>query len=643
MWLRFAPRMLPMPNYVYSAPLYHLKLNMKNWILTSLAIVLTSLASAQSYSVNGDATDIGDNCYVLTPPLNFQGGSIWYNDQIDLNNPFDIQFTAYFDDNDAGADGMVFVFQQVSNTVVGVNGGDIGFGGFQPSLGIEFDIYQNGNRGDPAFDHIAIISEGSVDHNSGSNLAGPVQASATEQNIEDGEDHIVQISWDPETQLLSCRFDCELRVETNTDLINDIFGGDPVVYWGFTGATGGQVAEMRLCLDPFILGLPEVYTACPGDEVQIVFSESNIGTYSWEPAEFLNDATIPNPIATVSDTTTFVLTYTDLCGVTQIDSTRIDVLFLDINLGQDFNLCPGNSLEIALPEEYDYVWSNGFEGNPITIDEAGTYYVDATLGNCFGSDTVVVGLGTDVIGVIFELEPTICGDSNGSLSITDVQGTGGPYIFDIGGETQTDSLFDNLDSGLYTFTATSPDGCIFTESFSIESVLLAEAGFSVDPSSGLAPLIVDITDLSSNRTNLFYLLDGIVVPNTESLTFSEYGTYTLSQFVWNNSTLCSDTFSLQIIVFPLIDLMIPNVVSPNGDGKNDLFSVRLQGISFLDVKIYNRWGRIVHEASVSVGDEEFIDLWDPSDVSFGVYHYVIQSIGVDSKGFFEEGTITVLQ
>jgi gliding motility-associated-like protein len=133
------------------------------------------------------------------------------------------------------------------------------------------------------------------------------------------------------------------------------------------------------------------------------------------------------------------------------------------------------------------------------------------------------------------------------------------------------------------------------------------------------------------------------VPNTESLTFAEYGTYTLSQFVWNNSTLCSDTFSLQIIVFPLIDLMIPNVVSPNGDGKNDLFSVRLQGISFLDVKIYNRWGTIVHEANVSVDDEEFIDLWDPRDVSFGVYHYVIQSIGVDSKGFFEEGTITVLQ
>lgn len=615
---------------------------MKTAIFTLLAVTFSFLATAQSYNVNGDATDIGDNCYILTPPLNFQSGSIWYNDQIDLNNPFDIQFTANFDDSDLGADGMVFVFQQVSNVVIGTDGEGIGFGGFSPSLGIEFDIYQNGNQGDPTFDHIAIISEGSVNHNSDLNLAGPVQASATDLNIEDGEDHIVQISWNPETQLLSVRFDCELRVETNVDLVNDIFDGDPVVFWGFTGATGGQLAEMRLCLDPYILGLPEVYTACPGDEVEIVFSETEIGTYSWEPAEFLNDATIPNPIATVSDTTTFVLTYTDLCGAVQIDSTRIDVEYLDINLGQDFNLCPGNSQEISVPEEYDYVWSTGFEGNPIIIDGPGTYYVDATLGNCFGSDTVVVGEGTDVIAITFEVEPTICGESNGSLTITDVQGTGGPYIFDIGGETQTELIFDNLESGDYTLTATSPDGCIFSESFTIESVLLAEAGFSADPTSGLAPLMVNLTDLSSNRTNFFYLVDGVVVPNSQTLTFDEYGTYTVTQWVWNNNQVCNDTFSLDIIVMPLIDLLIPNVVTPNGDGRNDLFSVSVEGIANLEVDIYNRWGNLIHEANVTVGDEEFVDLWDPSDVSLGVYYYVIRSVGVDSQGFIKEGSVTVV-
>ncbi len=598
---------------------------------------------AQSYTINGDATDIGENCYIITPADNGQSGSIWYNDQVDLNNPFDIQFTANFDNSDSGADGMVFVFQQVSNTVIGVSGGDIGFGGFSPSLGIEFDIYQNTDRGDPTFDHIAIVSEGSVDHDAPTNLAGPIQASSTNENIEDGEDHIVQISWEPDNQLFSCWFDCNLRLETTIDLINDVFDGDPIVFWGFTGATGGQFAEMHLCLDPYILGLPEVYTTCPGDEVQIVFSETDIGTYSWEPAEFLNDPTIPNPIAIVNDTTTFVLTYTDLCGETQIDSTRIDVEYLDINAGQDFNLCPGNTQDILLPAEYTYLWSNGFEGNPITIDQPGTYYVDATQGNCYGSDTVIVGMGTDVIGITFEVEPTICGESNGSLNITNVEGTGGPYVFDIGGEPQTEMVFNNLTSDNYTLTATSPDGCIFTEDFVIESVLLVQAGFIADPTYGTASLTVNLTDMSSNRTDFFYLIDGIVTPSSESIIFNEYGTYTVTQMAWNNDFACSDTVSVQIIVEPYIEMIIPNIVTPNGDGKNDLFTVTISGMSSINVSIYNRWGNLVHQESSPALGLETVSLWDPSDVSLGVYYFVLEAYGLDRKMRIEQGTIEVLK
>lgn len=616
---------------------------MKYWKLTSILILLCQFAFAQGYNINGDATDIGENCYIITPALNTQSGSIWYTNEIDLNEPFDIQFTANFDDDDGGADGIVFVFQQVSNTVIGTNGEGMGFNGFEPSLGIEFDIYQNGNVGDPSFDHMAILINGNVDHNSDENLAGPIQASLTEANIEDGEDHIVQISWDPVTQIFSSRFDCEPRLEINSDIINDVFNGDPNIFWGFTGATGGSVAEMRLCLDPYILGLPEVYTTCPGDPVQITFSEAEIGTYSWEPAEFLNDATIPNPIAIVTDTTTFVVTYTDLCGATQIDSTTINIEYLNINAGQDFNLCPGLSQDILLPEGYTYTWSNGFEGNPITISEPGTYIVFATLGNCFGSDTVVVEEGTDVIDLSFSVEPTVCGDSNGSLTVTEVIGSGGPYIFDIGGVPQSDTVFSNLNSGFYTLTATSPDGCIFSENFTIESVLLVEAGFAADPVYGVAPLTVNLTDLSSNRTDLFYMLDGTVLPSSSSITFNEYGTYTITQVVWNNDFNCSDTASIQIVVEAFVDLIIPNIITPNGDGKNDTFVLTLSGISSVSVKIYNRWGNVIHEMSETLEDgTETIEIWKPSDVSQGVYYYVLEATNLQSERISAEGNIEVL-
>jgi gliding motility-associated-like protein len=616
---------------------------MKYWKLTPILILLAQLANAQGYNINGDASDIGENCYIITPALSNQSGSIWYNQEIDLNEPFDIQFTANFDGSDAGADGIVFVFQQVSNTVIGADGEGMGFSGFQPSLGIEFDIYQNGNVGDLAVDHMAILQNGSVNHNGADNLAGPIQASVTEGNIEDGEDHIVQISWDPVAQIFSSRFDCEPRLEINSDIINDIFNGDPNVFWGFTGATGASVAEIRLCLDPFILGLPELYTTCPDEPVQIIFSESDLGTYSWEPAEFLNDATIPNPIATVSDTTTFVLTYTDLCGVTQIDSTTVNIEYLEVNAGQDFNLCPGLSQDILLPEGYTYTWSNGFEGNPITISEPGTYIVNATLGNCFGSDTVIVGEGTDVIAVNFTTEPTICGDMNGSLTITEVIGSGGPYTFDIGGAPQTDTIFSNLDSGFYTLTATSPDGCIFTENFTIESILLVEAGFSGDPLSGVAPLVVNLTDMSTNNTDFFYVLDGNVLPNTSSITFNEYGTYTVAQVAWNNSFFCADTAYITVVVDALIELVIPNVVTPNSDGFNDTFVLTISGISNINVMIYNRWGNLIHEKSeTGLADAEVLEIWDPSDVNDGTYYYVIEGTDLQLERVSAQGNIEVM-
>ena len=602
------------------------------------------LIFAQAYTVNGDATDLGNDCYILTPELNNQIGTIWYNEQVNLTEPFDIQFTANFDNNDpAGADGMVFVFQQVSNEVLGLDGGGLGFDGFEPSVGIEFDIWQNGNRSDPTFDHLAILRDGSVDHESPQNLAGPVQASSTSQNIEDSEDHVVRISWNPENQRLVCFFDCELRIETNIDLVNDVFDGDPIVFWGFTGATGGAVAEMVLCLDANILGLPPVYSTCPSDGVELTFSSNGSGEFSWEPAELLDDPFIANPIATVQDTTVFTVTYTDLCGETVTQSTQVNIEVLDINLGQDFNLCPDASQELFLPEQYEYEWSNQNEGNSIVISSPGVYYVDAADGNCIGTDTVEVGLAENVIDLDIDTQNAICGENDGQLIISNIQGTGGPYFFDIGGEAQTDSAFSGLTAGDYILTATSPDECVFTEEFSIGEELLVEAGFTANPITGVAPVEVTITDLSSNRTDVIYFLNDEVIPFLTNFTLAEYGTYELTQLVWNNDPSCRDTAIVTIKLDPFIDIKIPNIITPNSDGFNDDFAVLLQNIDFLEVEIYNRWGKLIHEQNQDVSNLEFASIWSPEDqLSEGVYFYIIRATAVNSQRLVEQGELEVI-
>ncbi|MCC6690469.1 MAG: gliding motility-associated C-terminal domain-containing protein, partial [Bacteroidia bacterium] len=73
-------------------------------------------------------------------------------------------------------------------------------------------------------------------------------------------------------------------------------------------------------------------------------------------------------------------------------------------------------------------------------------------------------------------------------------------------------------------------------------------------------------------------------------------TYTL---VVSNTNNCTDTASITIYVSPRCadekTIFIPNIFSPNGDGKNDVLKLEGTGISNIYFAIYNRWGNLIFE------------------------------------------------
>jgi gliding motility-associated-like protein len=46
-----------------------------------------------------------------------------------------------------------------------------------------------------------------------------------------------------------------------------------------------------------------------------------------------------------------------------------------------------------------------------------------------------------------------------------------------------------------------------------------------------------------------------------------------------------------------ISVEIPNVFTPNNDGKNDVFNIKINGENHYDLKIWNRWGGLVFEST----------------------------------------------
>ncbi|MCZ8222733.1 MAG: hypothetical protein O9324_01905, partial [Microcystis sp. LE19-84.1B] len=100
-----------------------------------------------------------------------QSGSAFLTNRISLENnasfstafQFQISNPQGIADNDGqGADGLVFVVKTVANNTGG-SGGGIGYSGINPSLGIEFDTYNNGSIDDGSGNHVGININGNID------------------------------------------------------------------------------------------------------------------------------------------------------------------------------------------------------------------------------------------------------------------------------------------------------------------------------------------------------------------------------------------------------------------------------------------------------------------------------------------------
>ena len=142
--------------------------------------------------------------------------------------------------DEAGADGIVFIFSPYSG-ITGRPGEGMGFAGLYPSLGIELDTWQNFHLADPQEDHIALLSNGYVDHFS--NLAGPIRI----KNVEDCKLHTLTIQWIEPNSSLQVKLDDEAIFNYQGDILSEIFGERSKIYWGVTAATGQYNNKHEIC------------------------------------------------------------------------------------------------------------------------------------------------------------------------------------------------------------------------------------------------------------------------------------------------------------------------------------------------------------------------------------------------------------
>ncbi len=198
-----------------------------------------------------------------------KGSGVWSKTKVDLSKSFSFCFELFFGCNDSlGADGLVFVLQNDSRglSTLGGLGGNMGFFDVKPSVGIEFDTWQNldgfPNAADTGmkWDHSDIMVNGNI-YPSGRKTPmiaiGKDPLHGMDGNVEDCIQYPFCIDWDVTTHTMTLTQGAMNMnslsqgpfkiLSYSEDFVNTVFGGNSTVYWGFVGSTGGSANEQWVC------------------------------------------------------------------------------------------------------------------------------------------------------------------------------------------------------------------------------------------------------------------------------------------------------------------------------------------------------------------------------------------------------------
>lgn len=122
-----------------------------------------------------------------------------------------------------------------------------------------------------------------------------------------------------------------------------------------------------------------------------------------------------------------------------------------------------------------------------------------------------------------------------------------------------------------------------------------------------------------NIVSTRYFIDDVLVKNIDCLTDP------------NDTTLCLP--EPEVVSFSL-----PNVLTPNNDGKNDVFiPIKITGVVEMKTLIFNRWGNKVFETNNSNIE------WTGDDVSDGVYFWMINYRDKDGKQSTINGHVSLFR
>ncbi|HBG71610.1 MAG: hypothetical protein A2W93_08205 [Bacteroidetes bacterium GWF2_43_63] len=334
------------------------------------------------------------------------------------------------------------------------------------------------------------------------------------------------------------------------------------------------------------------------------------------------------PIA--AGTYTYTATVWDVFGCSYDTTLSVEVLANPTpDLGPDTTACEGTAISLNAGTGTQYFWSNGAITQTINPDVSGIYAITVTNSNgnvaCYGSDTIEVNM---IPWASVNLGPDLCETESATL---DAQNPGFDYHWSNGSSAQT---IDVSSTGTYSVTVSYGGASECSDVDTISVNIIPTPVVNLGPDQEMCRHEFRDYDVSQTSPQYTYLWStGSLSPylHVEGL---PVGSVSYSVTV-SGCDSRSDTVLVDVIA---CDLTIPNIITPNGDGYNDVFAV--ENLPFYPnsvLMIFNRWGKKIYETANYLND------WDGEKFADGTYFMVLKVNYGNEEYEDHHGTLTIMR
>lgn len=387
---------------------------------------------------------------------------------------------------------------------------------------------------------------------------------------------------------------------------------------------------------------------CFGDTLKFFTPAVSSATYNWSgPNSYTSN--LQNPTITPVNQSHSGTYYLWLSGNNNCTSNTIA---LTVNVTQvstpsiiaTQTVCEGDTIYLSATSNYsnaNFTWmgpSNFTSSSPnvsiapAQVANSGAYMITNTVSGCTSEPNYIIVTVYAIPQVTpFAASNYCAGDSAvfGTNTISNITYTWtGPNNFSSNQPSFTLSPLTALSAGVYTFIS-SNNGCY-------SSVSTLTLNILPQPTLDLGP---DTTYCYSGPTVTLTVTNFPFISWQNNSNLNFYNTNNVSGLYWvtvidSNGCANADSVNIQFLDCdddppPAIaeeEFIVPEVFTPNGDGKNDLFVI--MGLSDKKIKltIFNRWGNLVYEKN------EYDNSWDGSSnvkshsgkLPQGTYFYLVE-------------------